>query len=272
MNSAPDRSRRVLSVLAIGGLDPSGAAGLAADQRAIQAQGVHALLVATANTAQGLRAATAVTPLPARAIAQQIESLEAEFRFGAIKLGMLASHAGVREVLRLLDRHPRLPVICDPVFETTSGMRLIDDRGYALMRRELLPRVSLLTPNLPELFTLAGSGTIGEAISVLLADGTAAILVKGGHGRAGSDIHDILIAHAPRRTKTFTHRRKPIDARGTGCALASAIAARLALGDSLLAAVTHGERYLQAQLDAAFRPSRSGKAVLPGLMRIRAAK
>ncbi len=268
----PARARRVPVVLAIGGFDPSAGAGLAADQRAIQAQGAHSLMVVTATTAQGLLKALAAHPVRAAVVRDQIAALEAEFRFDAIKLGMLATHGTVAEVLRLLDRHPGVPVVCDPVLATTSGLRLLTERGFRLLQNELLPRLRLLTPNLPELLELGGRRDRTKAIDAILETGVEALLLKGGHDPRGKDVVDRFVSRAPRRHRDFVHPRLSIDARGTGCTLASAIAARIAFGESLSTAVSHGERYLQKQLRAAIEPTATRKSVLPGLMRPRSAK
>jgi len=265
------KTTRIASVLAIGGLDPSAGAGLAADQRAIQAQGVHALLVATAVTAQGLMRAHSVVALTAPVVREQLVALEAEFRLKAIKLGMLANAAVVGEVLKLLDRHPEVPVIADPVLASTSGLPLIDPRGLRLFQRELMPRLQLLTPNLPELERLTGLQDGQSAIAALLATGPSAVLLKGGHDEHGAFVFDALFDRAGLR-KRFRHARLAVDARGTGCALASAIAARMACGDALVAAVNCGERYVQSQLRRATYPTLAQKAVLPGLRPIKVGK
>ena len=242
--------RRVPVVLSIAGSDSGGLAGLQADLKAFEAHGVHGLCAVTAITAQNSRAIASVRVVPTTTLLAQLEALRADFDIAAVKIGMLGSTANVRAVARWLRTHVYGNVVLDPVFVSTSGRRLLSAQGIAALRDELLPLASVVTPNVPEAEillarSLADAAGLREAATELLRHGAGAVLLKGGHfGGQTPAVYDYF-ADA-RGIVRFAHPRLPIAARGTGCTLASAIAAGLAKKLSARRAVRQAEDYLQA--------------------------
>jgi hydroxymethylpyrimidine/phosphomethylpyrimidine kinase len=245
----------VSSVLVIAGSDSSGGAGLTRDVDTLARLGARALCALTAVTAQSDRQVSAVHLVPPEVIRAQIEAAFATGRPGAVKIGMLGTRAGVLAVAEALAASPAVPVVLDPVLASSSGRPLLDTDGRAALRETLLPRATLITPNIPEAAALLGAEPAvseqqllgqGEA---LLALGAGAVLLKGGHA-AGTHSTDILLTRAlPTGAASVQRLSAPRSARshrGTGCALASAIAAALAQGHDLLQACARGKQYVTA--------------------------
>ena len=245
--------RRCVSVLSIAGSDSGGGAGIQADLKTFAAFGVHGLCAITALTTQDSRKVHAIAPVPPRHLQRELEVLAADFRIGAVKIGMLGSAAAVRVVARFV-RALRAPVVLDPVLLSSSGTPLLPARARAALRDELIPLATLLTPNLPEAAALLGrrdaSGLDGAA---LLQLGARAVLLKGGHGSSDPVVDRLFEAQG---TRAYRHRRLPVSAHGTGCVLSAGIAAALAQGKTLHAAVQAAQRHLQRALRAAYRAGR----------------
>jgi len=219
-------------VLAIGGLDPGGGAGLAADLRAFAAAGAFgcaAIAVLTVQSTAGLRAARA---LPARDVVAQAAEVLRHQRVRAVKVGALGSDANVRAVARLLAKHPGVPLVLDtPMTATRGAARLLAARAIAALRDELVPLATLVTVNADEAAVLAGEPvrTVGEAHDAALAIarlGAAAVLVKGGH-LSGASATDVLVVDGE-VTELRARRIAAPAVHGTGCTLASLVAGRLA--------------------------------------------
>jgi hydroxymethylpyrimidine/phosphomethylpyrimidine kinase len=259
-------------VLVVAGLDPSGGAGLVADLEALGLAGARGWPVAAALTAQGPRGARALAPAlpsprgagPERVfepvsesmLLAQIDALLAGAeRPRAVKTGMMGSAALVRVLSERLRRPPlgRVPLVVDPVLAATSGAPLLDLRGRSPgdAYEPLLGRARLATPNLPELALLTGDDVSTDEAAVRAARRlpARAVLVKGGH-RAGAPV-DLLVEG--RKVTRIPGRRREGTARGTGCRLASAIAAHLAQGVALEAAVRRAKALVEKYLDAAAR-------------------
>ena len=241
-------------VLVVAGLDPSLGAGLAADLDAVRAAGAEAWLVASAITAQGSGGARGYEATSVPFLLTQIDALvSGRERPRAVKVGMLGTSLLARALATRLSAAPltRAPLVLDPVLAASSGAPLLDTAGVppgdALA--PLLARARLATPNLPELAALTGLdvSTDDAAIAAAWALPCRAVLVKGGH-REGPPV-DALVEG--RRVVRFAGRRRPGTARGTGCRLASAIAAHLALGAPLEEAVRRAKRLVERYLDAA---------------------
>jgi len=264
-------NRRFPVVLSIAGSDSGGLSGLQADLRAFAAYGVHGLTAVTAITAQNSREVTAVRVVPAASLLAQLDALRADFDIAAVKIGMLGSTANVRAVARWLRRQAPKNVVLDPVFVSTSGRRLLSAQGVATLRDELLPLTSVVTPNVPEAEvllarSLPAAAPLHVAANELLQLGGAAVLLKGGHvkGREAAVVDHFADA---RGSLQFAHARLPFAARGTGCTLASAIAAGLAKKMSMRAAVRRAEEHLQACYRAA-TPIGRGNARALGWKRV----
>ena len=237
--------------LTIAGSDSGGGAGIQADLKTFSALGVYGASVITAITAQNTRTVAAVDPVSPKMITAQIDAVLSDLRIGAIKIGMLGDVATINAVAKALDEW-RGPVVLDPVMVAKSGDALLADSAVAALRDRMLPRATVLTPNLPEAARLLDCTPAkdedemirqGQALRAL---GPKAVLMKGGHG-AGPVCTDFLItAHdpvrltAPRQTTRNTH--------GTGCTLSAAVAAGLALGLDLSKAVTRAHAYLQGAI------------------------
>lgn len=245
-------NEQIRSALTIAGSDSSSGAGIAVDLKTFAAFRVHGLTAITAVTAQTASRVLAVHHLPAAQVRMQIQAAFAEFRVGAIKIGMLGTAPIARVVAQSLRIAPSTPVVLDPVLASSSAAALLSASGLRVLRKELLPLASLLTPNLPEAEILLGHRIKDPARAALdLRElGAGAVLLKGGHGR-GREVRDILVD--TNGVVEYRHPRLPIRARGTGCALASAIAAGLARGQELRLAVANAEIFLQDALAHNYR-------------------
>lgn len=241
------------TVLVIAGSDSSGGAGLVRDLRTLRDMGVEASCAVTAVTAQSHSRVWAVHPVPAEVIRAQIRSALEACPVDAIKIGMLGTEAAVEAVAQSLPRDGRIPVVLDPVLRTSSGGVLLDEAGQRGMRERLFPLTTLLTPNIPEaahLVGAAGAGAIDspdtatllEWANRLIGAGPQAVLIKGGHA-SGVEAADLL-AGADGTRRWLSSPRLAGGARGTGCALASGVAAGLALGKSLEEACWSARQYV----------------------------
>jgi hydroxymethylpyrimidine/phosphomethylpyrimidine kinase len=240
------------TVLTISGSDSSGGAGLQADLRTFAALGVHGATAITAITAQNASGVTALAPLPADLVTAQIEAV-ADDGLAATKIGMLAN-AAIAEAVAAAIEELELPlVVLDPVLASTSGTRLLDDDGVQTLVLELLPRILVVTPNIPEAEALSGhrianAGGARDAARRLHDMGAAHVIVKGGHAD-GADVVDLVFDG-----RTFEELRVARAARrqmrGTGCSYASAVAAFLAQGRSLVDAASQAQRHVAGLIGA----------------------
>lgn len=237
-------------VLTVSGSDSSGGAGLQADNRAIIAAGAFPLNVVTAITIQSPAGVLAARPVPAKFVARQLQELLQAYPFAAVKSGMLVDVEIVEALAFALEKYPGLKYVCDPVLRASSGRSLLTTEAVALLRERLMPRAVLTTPNLDELAALSGLGGPDLSSAQALAQEIGqAILLKGGHG-SGAECDDWLLranAKPQRFTAPRIHSR---NTRGTGCALASGIAARIAQGENLPTAICNAKERLQESLQA----------------------
>ena len=254
------------AVLVIAGSDSSGGAGLARDVRTLETMGADALCAVTAVTAQTDAEVLGVYPVPPDQLRAQIAAALATRPIHAIKIGMLAGRAALEEVAEALRAVPGVPVVLDPVLRASSGGVLLDDPGFEALRTRLFPRVTVLTPNIPEAAALCGEPAprddpgrerLVEWAAELLAQGPGAVLLKGGHAR-GTTVVDLL-ARRGVDAVWFTGPRLAATRRGTGCALASAIAASLAAGADLEDACRRGREHVRALLEEAQSQGGSGE-------------
>jgi hydroxymethylpyrimidine/phosphomethylpyrimidine kinase len=245
MSSAPH-------VLVIAGTDSSGGAGLVRDVEVITELGARASCVVTAVTAQTNSRVEASCVLSPELVSQQLHTALQSNDIRAIKIGMLGAHAIVRAVLEELPDKRRIPIILDPVLCSTSGAVLLDPEGQQLLRDQLLPRCSLMTPNLMEASALLGelvARTPAEQVRqarALLRFGSDGVLLKGGHGESDESV-DVLVNHVEPPT-LLRAQRLDVTMRGTGCALSSAIAALTALGLSMQSACQRAKSYVYDKL------------------------
>jgi hydroxymethylpyrimidine/phosphomethylpyrimidine kinase len=262
-NTTTTVSRPIPTALTIAGSDSGGGAGIQADLRTFAAFGVHGTCAITALTAQNTRGVDAVQTTPRAILRAQIVAVLGDFRIGAIKLGMLATPALAREVVAVLATHRKIPLILDPVLVATSGAQLGTRTLAATLRRDLLPRVDLVTPNIPEVETLLGRRIrrkdMHAAAAELIDLGARAVLLKGGH-LAGGEVTDLLLTRDAEYW--FRQRRVAGEHHGTGCTLSAAIAACVARGASLEAAVETAIGFVQDALRAGYRPGKGRLRVL----------
>jgi hydroxymethylpyrimidine/phosphomethylpyrimidine kinase len=243
--------------LTIAGSDSSGGAGIQADLKTFAALGVYGASAITALTAQNTTGVRGIHQVPADFVTAQIDAVFTDLDVKAVKIGMVAQRATIEAIAAALARWSPEHVVLDPVMVATSGDHLLASDAVASLRSELIPRASLITPNLPEAAALleeAGATSEAEIASQgerLLALGCRAVLIKGGHGQ-GSESIDYLFdggrtiaLAAPRIATKNTH--------GTGCSLSSAIAAGLAKGEDLETAVRSAKAWISAAIAAADR-------------------
>ena len=235
-------------VLVVAGSDSGGGAGIQADLKAVMALGGYGMTAITALTAQNTRGVQDVHTVPPGFIQAQMASVLDDIGADCIKTGMLHDTAVIDAVAAELDqRAPDIPVVIDPVMVAQSGDRLLAEAAGQRLRDVLLPRATLLTPNVPEAEALLGEALRGsdamqQAARELQRLGPQAVLLKGGH-LPGEEVHDVLAT--PAGTETLrTTRIRTTSNHGTGCTLASAIAAAMAQGQPVRDAVIRGRTYL----------------------------
>jgi hydroxymethylpyrimidine/phosphomethylpyrimidine kinase len=265
---------RTLSVLTIAGSDSGGGAGVQADLKTFAAHGLHGLSAIAALTAQNTRGVTAVHVPPRDFLRAQIDACFDDFRIGAGKLGMLANRQVIDAVADALEHYRPGFIVLDPVMVATSGARLLETDALDALRTRLFPLATILTPNIPEAELLLGrriddDAAAEAALEALRALGMHAVLLKGGHLRSASGAMVDRYRDGTKRLQ-FTHQRIDVEGHGTGCTLASAIAANLCLGKSLDAASEAATDYVHGALRHAYRPGRGAVAVLDHFWRRRA--
>jgi hydroxymethylpyrimidine/phosphomethylpyrimidine kinase len=221
-------------VLSIAGSDSGGGAGIQADLKAFARCGVHGMTAITAITAQNTVAVTAVHPVPGDVIVEQVRAVAEDIGVDAVKIGMLGSVATIEAVGEALDLVGDAPVVLDPVMIAESGARLLDEDAQEALRTQLVPRATVVTPNVPEARALAGPGPdvgpdgldpegLARAVHEL---GPAAVVVTGGHREQAVDV----FFDGERLVEIPGERYLGGAAHGSGCTHSSALAAHLALG------------------------------------------
>ncbi|WP_293374709.1 hydroxymethylpyrimidine/phosphomethylpyrimidine kinase [Nevskia sp.] len=235
------------AVLCLSGHDPVGGAGLQADIETLSAHGVHALGLITALTVQDSRNVRRVIATDPALLDEQLALLLADVRPDAVKLGLLGDIAQLPVIVRHLAQL-HLPLVCDPVLRAGGGTALVSDDYPAALRAQLLPLVTVLTPNASEARRLVpgAGGDLDVCADALLADGCVRVLITGGDERDVEVINRCYGRDTP--TRICDWPRLPETFHGAGCTLASAIAARLALGDTPDEAIDAGQRWTQGAL------------------------
>ncbi len=253
-------------ILAFGGLDPTGGAGLLMDARAVHAAGGYAAAVPSCLAVQTTVSFDRIVPVPREALDRLLACAADAFRLRAVKVGMIGTRAAAEAILAFVAARPRLPVVVDPVLRSSAGVPLMARAALPAYRR-LLRHAAVVTPNLPEAEKILDRtvrsfrDAVVAARDIAAATGAAAVL-KGGHfpwpGKRGTDIlfdrgRVTLLAGS-----RFPRGRDP---HGTGCALAAAIAARIARGDGFVEAVRRAKALLSAMAASGF-PSAEGRWTL----------
>lgn len=238
-------------LLCLGGQDPSGGAGIQADAESARAAGVHACCVVTALTAQDSQRLRALWPQPPGQVEAQCRLILADSPVCAVKVGLLGSSRIVRVLTTLASERPDLPMVLDPVLASSAGDPVSDAALLNQMRQNLIPRCTLITPNLPEAQTLASASAPDACAQRLLATGCQWVLITGTHA-PGDEVINRLYGRDGSHQE-WSWPRLPGEYHGSGCTLASAIAARLALGAGLVAAVAEAQAYAWESLKRARR-------------------
>lgn len=249
------------NVLSIAGVDPSGGAGLLADLKTFSALGAYGCGIVAALTAQNTRTVTGVHLPPADFLKRQIDTLFADVRIDAVKLGMLGTTENVAAVAERMAQYGPTHVVLDPVMVAKSGDDLLDRGATAMLREALIPQATVLTPNLPEagvLLECRAPETVKEMYraaerlrELLPASGERWVLLKGGH-LPGNELTDLLF-DGDRMLELSGERLETKNTHGTGCTLSSAIAALLPQHSGLRpteAAVRQARDYLQRAIAA----------------------
>jgi len=248
MQAAPARAPiRYARVLSIAGSDSGGGAGIQADLKTFSALGCYGMTAITALTAQNTLGVTGIHGVPAEFLKAQLCAVLDDIGVDAVKIGMLHAPEIVRVVAWAIDHYRIAKVVLDPVMVATSGDRLIEEATVDVLRHELFPRASVITPNLDEAALLLGrslddASQLETAARELLAQGAPAVVLKGGHLR-GNRAVDILCDRKGTREFVLPYLRGR-ETHGSGCTLSAAIAAELARGRTLAASVEAAKKFL----------------------------
>jgi hydroxymethylpyrimidine/phosphomethylpyrimidine kinase len=243
--------------LSIAGSDSGGGAGIQADLKTFAALGVYGATVITALTAQNTQGVAAIHDVPADFIAAQIDAVYSDLDIAAVKIGMLSQAGAVAAVAAGLKRHKAKNIVLDPVMVATSGDALLAGAAIDSLRRELIPRALVVTPNLPEAAALIGASLARNEPEMeaqareLLTLGPAYVLIKGGHGE-GAESVDLLVGQGD-VVRLSARRVATKNTHGTGCTLSAAIAAGITKGFDVVAAVRQAKSYVTAAIAAADR-------------------
>lgn len=244
------------NVLSVAGTDPSGGAGIHADIKAISANGAYAMAVVTGLVAQTTTGVTDAAPVDPGFVTTQLDTLAADVRIDAVKVGLLPSAAVAEAVAAALERWRLAPVVLDPVLVAKSGQPLADEETAAALRRSVLPVVDLVTPNLPEAASLldeAPATSVGAMLAQarrLLDLGPRHVLLKGGH-LPGDECTDVLVGRDGTFVTLPASRVPTTNDHGTGCTLSAAIAALRPQRPGWAEAVGDAKAYLTGALQAA---------------------
>ena len=241
------------TLLTIAGFDPTGGAGIAADLKTFAAHNCYGLAAITALTVQTTEGVIAVYPTPPTVLEAQLEALVADAKIAAVKIGMLANREVARVVAGILERWQFPHVVLDPILVSTSGFALLDEKGVAFLKTELIRHASVIIPNAPEAQTLTGVEVKNvegakEAAKKLFEMGAKAIVIKGGHLEKPVD----LVFNGTEFLTFGSDRVRSENTHGTGCTFASAVAAALAEGRQLPDAVVLAKAYVTKAIEKGF--------------------
>jgi len=237
-------------VMVIGGMDPSGGAGLCADIQTLSAMGCHAAPVVTAITVQDTVGVRDFQPVEAGLIEAQICAVLDDLSLSAVKTGMLANREIISIVSSLLGGHPEIKVIVDPVMSSNNGERLSKDSLIEPLKELLFPRATIITPNLPEARLLAGKDVAADDCARLLSDSNC--MITGTHAESSYVINRFY--QRGKKIREWSWPRLEFEYHGSGCTLASAIAAGIAHGLDMEQALEQAQQFVINSLRAGFRP------------------
>lgn len=248
-------------ILAIGGSDPSGGAGIQADIKTFLALKAYGLSAITAVTVQNTLGVSEVYPMPAGIIVGQMKAVTDDCKIDAVKIGMLATGEAALAVASQLKIAKPPNIVLDPIIAAHTGQILVDDQGLKIIREELIPIADVVTPNLDEAAAISGRDVHGIADMKRAARdiwnlGAKNVLIKGGHGEGEAtdilfDGDDFLILSEPRLDISAVH--------GTGCTLSSALAVGLAEGKSVARSAAEAKKFVFAAIEKALSIGRGRK-------------
>lgn len=239
-------------VLCFSGHDPSGGAGVQADIESIISHQCHCCSVITTLTEQDSRNVKKLIPQQAGDIVRQAETLLADFKISAIKIGLIGSYDAALAIQQILLEHPRLPVVLDPILAAGGGGALASEQLRAAIVDLLLPLTTVLTPNSLEARALAGQDDLDDCGRGLQAKGADYVLITGAH-ESGDLVHNRLFM-PELKTQIYDWERLPHSYHGSGCTLAATIAALLAQGLDAFTAIGEAQDYTWEALADAYRP------------------
>jgi len=250
----------MIKILSIAGSDPSGGAGIQVDLKTFQKLGAYGMAIPAALTAQNSWGVVGTSPVPPRALSQQLEALLSDIRPDVVKTGMLLTKQAVTVVAKALRKHGVYELVIDPVIRSSSGKMLLKPDAVRAMKQELFPLALVITPNVPEAEALTGKRIrtredLDLAAGKLLDMGPRFVLIKGGH-RSGPAV-DILWSDW--MVYEFSTSRQKGDFHGTGCVLSSAIAVFIGQGLPVEKAVEKAKLFVDRMLKKA-KPVGKGKA------------
>lgn len=245
-------SKKLKVVLTIAGSDSSGGAGIQADIKTMQANGVYAMSAVTALTAQNTTGVTGIMEVTPEFLGKQLDAVMTDIRPDAVKIGMVSSGKLIKVIAEKLKEYQIEKIVVDPVMIATSGSRLISENAIATLQTYLLPIATVITPNIPEAEVLAGmeiafEKDMIEAAKKINETYHCAVLCKGGHSL--NDANDLLYEN---QNATWFHGKRinNPNTHGTGCTLSSAIASNLAKGYSLEQSIGRAKVYISGALEA----------------------
>lgn len=248
----------MVTILTIAGSDPSGGAGIQADLRTFGAIGARGISAVTAVTAQNEKEFLSIYPMPADVLTQQLSAAAKGGKIEAIKIGMIATAANVQAIIWFLKQHRDVPVVIDPVFNSSTGYPLIESSALPIFKQHLLPLATVVTPNIDEARTLAkmhvgsvetmetAARMIYEDIRRLRGGGMKplCVIVKGGHLK---DIAVDILFDGKDIVKIDGCRLKK-ELHGTGCIYSAALAAHIALGSDFTTAARKAKKYIEGEI------------------------
>ncbi len=247
------------AILCLSGFDPSGGAGIQADIESIASMGGHAVPVITALTVQNTQNVSYFQPIETQLFTDQVSKLLEDVAVKAIKIGMVGSLNIIEAISEILKENPELPVIYDPVLAAGGGAKLTETGMLAAIQELLLPHTTILTPNSPEARLLSNENELNACGIKLMEQGCDAVLLTGTHEE--SEHVDNMWFYEGRHVETFSWDRLPNEYHGSGCTLASAIAALIAQGLDPFNAINEAQDYSWNTLKHAFKISDKGQLI-----------
>jgi len=239
-------------ILSFSGHDPSGGAGVQADIETLISHQCHACSVITALTEQNTHNVKCLIPQTARAVSEQAETILEDFQVSIIKIGLIGDASIATVIFQILRKYPSIPVVFDPVLAAGGGMALSDQSLVQIIVEQLLPLTTVLTPNSEEARCLAQQTDLTQCGQTLQAKGCDYVLITGTHEQSTTVKNQLFQPNA--QTEIFNWQRLPDSYHGSGCTLASAVAALMAHGLDPFTAISEAQEYTWNSLASAYQP------------------